>query len=41
MHAVEEFARYFHRTNGVRRVVTALELIQHPLAKTGHRETSL
>jgi hypothetical protein len=28
-------------TNGVRRVVAALELIQHPLAKTGHRETSL
>jgi len=28
-------------TNGVGRVVTALELIQHPLAKTGHRKTSL
>jgi hypothetical protein len=27
--------------NGVRRVVTTLELIQHPLAKTGHRKTSL
>jgi hypothetical protein len=28
-------------TDSVRRVVTALELIQHPLAKTGHRKTSL
>jgi hypothetical protein len=28
-------------TNSMRRVVTALELIQHPLAKTGHRQILL
>jgi hypothetical protein len=33
--------RMYVGTNGVGRVVTALELIQHPLAKTGHRKTSL
>jgi hypothetical protein len=27
--------------NSMRRVVAALEFIQHPLAKTGHRQTSL
>jgi hypothetical protein len=27
--------------HGVRRVVTTLELIQHHLAKMGHREASL
>jgi hypothetical protein len=27
--------------NSMPRVVAALEFIQHPLAKTGHRQTSL
>ena len=42
---VEVTSKLFHSvqvgTNSMRGVVTALELIQHPMAKTGHRQISL